>query len=237
MSSTSQFGLPLIAAAQAQKHVTVNEALARLDAVAQLRLQSLSTTVPPLSVADGVAYGVPAGAVNAWDTHAGEVAIFANGGWVFLTPKAGWRAWVVDQLETQVFDGVAWQGGVRVMSPSGAKTVEFITEFDHVLTAGASNSTTGVIGNGQQVIGVSMRVLSAITGAALVDWSLGIAGNPTQFGAALGLTQGTVSAVPLYYPQTFWGSTPLTLTAGGGTFGGGTVRLAIHGLRLEPPGG
>ena len=35
MASTAQLALPLVAPAQAQKHVTVNEALARLDAAAQ----------------------------------------------------------------------------------------------------------------------------------------------------------------------------------------------------------
>ncbi len=33
MTDTTRLGLPLLAPAQAQKHVTVNEALGRLDAV------------------------------------------------------------------------------------------------------------------------------------------------------------------------------------------------------------
>ena len=36
MAKTAQLDLPLVMPAQAQKHVTVNEALARLDAAAQL---------------------------------------------------------------------------------------------------------------------------------------------------------------------------------------------------------
>ena len=55
MSETGQFGLPLIEAAQAQKHVTVNDALWRLDTLAQLRLLSISESVPPVSPADGAA--------------------------------------------------------------------------------------------------------------------------------------------------------------------------------------
>ena len=38
MVETYQFKLPLVQAAQAQKHVSVNEALARLDAAVQLWL-------------------------------------------------------------------------------------------------------------------------------------------------------------------------------------------------------
>ena len=52
--------------AQAQKHVTVNEALARLDAAAQLRVVSFAETTPPPSAVDGAGYAVPAGASGAW---------------------------------------------------------------------------------------------------------------------------------------------------------------------------
>jgi len=47
MAETSQFNLPLLSASQAQKSVTVNEALSILDAVAQLRIVSSTTTTPP----------------------------------------------------------------------------------------------------------------------------------------------------------------------------------------------
>ena len=46
MSDTYQFGLPLVQAAQAQKHVTVNEALTRLDAVAQMRVKADDWEIP-----------------------------------------------------------------------------------------------------------------------------------------------------------------------------------------------
>ena len=41
MQTTPQFNLPLIQSGQAQKHITMNEALTRLDALAQLRLISM----------------------------------------------------------------------------------------------------------------------------------------------------------------------------------------------------
>ena len=120
MVETNQFKLPLIDAAQAQKHVTVNEALARLDTVAQLRLVSITQTVPPVTAADGIAYHVPSGAVNAWDGHVGEVAIFANGGWVFISPKLGWVAWIEDAQVRAMFDGTDWRNHILAMSPGGA---------------------------------------------------------------------------------------------------------------------
>ena len=61
MSNTPRLGLPLLQAAQAQKYVTVNEALVLLDGVGQLSLLSAETTLPPALANDGDCYGVPVG--------------------------------------------------------------------------------------------------------------------------------------------------------------------------------
>ena len=53
MTSTTLLGLPLVQAAQAQKHVTVNEALARLDGLVLLTLQSQSVATPPFVATEG----------------------------------------------------------------------------------------------------------------------------------------------------------------------------------------
>ena len=91
MPDTAKLGLPLVSPAQAQKHVTVNECLMRLDALVQLALVSVGAAVPPASPTEGEAHSVGAGATGAWVGQDGQVAVFANGGWVFLTPQAGWQ--------------------------------------------------------------------------------------------------------------------------------------------------
>ncbi len=53
MTGTTHLDLPLLAAAQAQKHVTLNEALTRLDAVVQLSVRSRSIANPPASAGEG----------------------------------------------------------------------------------------------------------------------------------------------------------------------------------------
>ena len=55
MSETNRLSLPLVQPAQAQKHVTVNEALVRLDGLVNLVLNSVTTTSPPAAVVEGVA--------------------------------------------------------------------------------------------------------------------------------------------------------------------------------------
>ena len=51
--STTNLLLPYLMAAQAQKHVTHNEALRLLDGLVQLSVRSLSEIAPPASPADG----------------------------------------------------------------------------------------------------------------------------------------------------------------------------------------
>lgn len=53
MSETARLGLPLVQGGQAQKHVTVNEAFQRIDALGQMVLASRGVVTPPVSPAPG----------------------------------------------------------------------------------------------------------------------------------------------------------------------------------------
>ncbi|MBF9195219.1 DUF2793 domain-containing protein [Microvirga terrestris] len=109
MSSTPHLALPLIAAAQAQKHVTHNEALAALDALVQLSVKERHRTAPPASPEDGDRYLVGANAAGAFDGHEGHVALFDLGIWRFFAPQPGWRAYVENEDLIVVFDGDQWK--------------------------------------------------------------------------------------------------------------------------------
>ena len=54
--TTTKLLLPYILAAQAQKHVTHNEALRMLDGLVQLSVLDRNLTAPPASPADGDRY-------------------------------------------------------------------------------------------------------------------------------------------------------------------------------------
>lgn len=235
MDETTQLGLPLLQASQAQKHVTVNAALMRLDGLAQLRLQSTAQTTPPSPVVDGECWFVPPGGVNAWNGRAGEIAIGDNGGWVFVTPQVGWRAWIIDSAEDALWDGAAWQPPLLAASPEGAASKMQILEFDHAITAGASNLTATQIPANAMVFAVSARVVSAI-GGTLSDWTFGIEGSESQFGSGLGLGQGSYCTGILGSPTTWYAAAPLKLTAVGGDFASGSVRIAAHFLSFDLPG-
>ena len=89
--------LPYLLAAQAQKHVTVNEALRLLDGLVQLAVLDRHLTAPPGSPADGDRYIVASGATGAWAGWDLNVAYWVDGAWMRLVPRPGWQAWVVDE--------------------------------------------------------------------------------------------------------------------------------------------
>ena len=104
---TFNLELPHILAAQAQKHVTHNEALRRLDGLVQLIVQTESST-PPGSPAEGRCFAVGASPSGAWSGKAGKIALFEDGGWTFMTPRTGWIGWFVDADRQKIWSGSAW---------------------------------------------------------------------------------------------------------------------------------
>lgn len=103
-----RLGLPYILASQAQKHVTHNEALLKLDSLVQLSVASKDLTSPPGAPANGDAYIIPAGATGAWAGQVGKLAVWQENAWAFHDPTEGWTAWVSDLDRMWSFDGTAW---------------------------------------------------------------------------------------------------------------------------------
>ena len=68
--ATTHLLLPYILAAQAQKHVTHNEALRLLDGLVQLSVLDRDLTAPPGSPADGDRYIVASGNARVTDNDA-----------------------------------------------------------------------------------------------------------------------------------------------------------------------
>jgi hypothetical protein len=108
--ATTHLLLPYILAAQAQKHVTHNEALRLLDGLVQLSVLDRDLTAPPGSPADGDRYIVASGATGAWAGWDLNVALWTDGAWLRLPPRTGWRAWVEDEGLLLVYDGSVWVG-------------------------------------------------------------------------------------------------------------------------------
>lgn len=233
MNSSPRLGLLYLDAAQAQKHVTVNEALARLDMACAARIESMSLTVPPQSPVEGDAHIVASGATDAWAGHDGEVAVFLNGGWDFVAPWVGWTLWVAADGTRVMFDGSVWRVISQPFTPSGAGASLRQVEIDHVVGTGATSQTAAFIPDKAIVLGVTGRVIEAIGGASA--WSLGVTGSPDRYGSGIGVALNSFVHGVTGTPIAYYGSSSLLLTAEGGSFTGGKVRLVAHYFELTPP--
>ncbi len=227
MSETSNLKLPLLAAAQAQKHVTMNEALTRVDAALQLSVKSRTLASPPVSI-EGEVYLVAAAGLGIWETRDGALAFSVGGGWDFLTPMSGWKIWVEDEAVWVVFDGTDWIENPVAVSPFGAGLSASVIEFDEILSAeGTGFTTSGLIPASSCVMAVTGRLIDGFDGG-VANWSLGIAGSEDRYGSGLGVVSGAWVRGLTGQPQSYYADTPLTLTASGGDFGSGLIRLSIH---------
>lgn len=230
MAETANLLLPFLAAGQAQKHLTVNDALERLDVLLMLSAKSRTLVAPPAGPEEGERYLVPAGASGAWSGEDGRVAAFLNGGWRFFAPRPGWRCFVEDEGDDAVFVSGVWTGlASHTMATGAIRTIE----FEHAITAGGAQATAGLIPAGSLVFGVTVRVLEVVTG--VTGWSLGVADAPERHGSGLPVASGAVEAAATGAPMAHPSATPLLLTPDGGSFSGGRVRLAIHHLELPAP--
>lgn len=242
MDETPNLHLPYIIAAQAQKHVTHNEALRALDALVQIGVQDRDLTAPPASPADGARYIVGASPSGVWTGKAGQIAAFQDNAWMFYPPRAGWLAFVADEPQLVVWDGAGWTpvsggGGAPAMShilnasPHGATTRFELAEQELTL-AGAYIDSSLLIPARAIVFGVSTRTTQAITGAT--SYNCGIAGETSKYGGSLGIALGSSNA-GVTGPTAFYADTPVRLSANGGAFSGGKVRIAIHYLLCSVP--
>ncbi|WP_299151794.1 DUF2793 domain-containing protein [uncultured Tateyamaria sp.] len=106
---STRLSLPLIQPSQAQKHVTHNSALEILDAVAQLNVLSREANTPPTLTEEGTVFALGAAPQAVWAGHPNEVAIWSNGGWLFVEPREGWVLY--DQADDVICvrKGAVWE--------------------------------------------------------------------------------------------------------------------------------
>lgn len=108
--TSARLDLPYLAAGQLQKHVTLNEALARLDALVQCAVVSRTLAAQPTTSPDGALYILPIGATgSAWGSRAaGDLMRAEMGGWIPVSVPDGVRVWVRDEDQLIVRDGGVW---------------------------------------------------------------------------------------------------------------------------------
>ncbi len=108
MTDTPNLNLPYIMAAQAQKHVTHNEAIRALDVLTQISVNSKILSTPPSNPGNGECYIVGVSATDEWAGNENQLACFQDNGWVFIPPKDGFIAWLKDDAKAVVWQVDDW---------------------------------------------------------------------------------------------------------------------------------
>ena len=109
--ATPRLGLPYMAAGQAQKHLTYNEALSLLDGLVQTVALSRTVADQPADPADGALYILPEDATgDRWASLLpGDLVRFEAGGWSRIPVGDGHLAVVLDESALLVFYEGGWE--------------------------------------------------------------------------------------------------------------------------------
>jgi|FEC22Drversion2_1045045.scaffolds.fasta_scaffold00075_97 hypothetical protein len=159
MADTARLKLPLLAAAQAQKHVTHNEALTALDTLVQLSVLDKDLTSPPASPAEGDGYIVAASASGAWTGWDGRIARYQDGLWRSFLPGEGWRAWVADEARNYVLSAGAWLPLARAGAVGLLFTPGTATSIYRIDTSSGQNPRTALV---QSISGDTITLTTSV---------------------------------------------------------------------------
>ena len=99
--------------------------------------------------------------------------------------------------------------------------------------SGASYTASNIIPAGSLVLGVSVRVTTAITGAT--TFQVGYAGDPDAWGATVAIASGTTTTPANFTitgPIFFATATSVVATANGSNFAGGVLRTTVHYIEI-----
>lgn len=106
---STKLDLPYIQPAQAQKHVTHNEAIELLDMIVQLSVEEFDAETPPVAPVEGQNWSVGPAATGVWSGNDGMIASYRSGGWMFVPPQEGWLGWDQTEKTIRVFSEGTWK--------------------------------------------------------------------------------------------------------------------------------
>jgi hypothetical protein len=143
MSATARLELPLLSPGQAQKELFHNEALQAIDVLVAPAVEEPPRASPPSSPTIGNCYIIAGSASGAWAGKSDQIACFTSGGWRYAQPREGMSTYVRGVSLDAVYRGGSWEiGTVRA---------------------------SGVMIDGQQVVGPRVAAVDAPAGGSTVD--------------------------------------------------------------------
>jgi hypothetical protein len=171
MATTPHLTITLLEQAQAQKEVTVNEALFRIDAVLNSGANDKDLSTPPANPAAGDVYIIPASATGVWAGKTGQVAYFDQI-WRFILPNPGLMLWVTDEAKHYIYYYNRMRRRMRRMET--AATWTYTTGTYRQANNNTANQLNFVIGVSEDVVTATIRASAASTTGTTVISAFGL---------------------------------------------------------------
>lgn len=233
MTITSNLALPYLEAGQAQKHVTHNEALRMLDALVMLTVQDRDLSAPPPAPVDGARYIVKAPGTGIFAGKDAQIAHYADGGWLFYPPMAGWTCFVADESALLAFDGGEWVAATDTIGGAGRELLTAGRTY-YVRTDG-SDSNSGLANNAG---GAFLTIQKAVDAVAALDLSVhdvtiqvenGTYATPVVLKSTVGAGKITIRGDTTTPANVIINTTGATAISGSGYAG----RYRLEGVKLQ----
>jgi hypothetical protein len=123
---TARHALPNLFVGQAQKELTHNEALARIDALLHPVVEERLIAPPAglLDTDDGKCWLVDSPATGLWLGKESQIARWSGGSWRFLMPVEGMSLWYRAGTARLFYIEGDWVDGPAIANPTGGATVD-----------------------------------------------------------------------------------------------------------------
>jgi hypothetical protein len=109
--ATHRLALPLLTPGQAQKELTHNEALTRVDMLVQPVVQAIAPPSVPGAPVPGQCWIVGENPAGAWLGQDGAIACWTEGGWRFVDATDGMQLWCLGDNMPAVRMAGQWRIG------------------------------------------------------------------------------------------------------------------------------
>jgi hypothetical protein len=124
--STARHSLPNLYVGQAQKELTHNEALARIDALLHPAVEA-QIAVPPTGLSesnDGLCWLIASAATGLWEGRSGQIARWSAGSWRYIMPVEGMSLWLSSSEKRLFYIAGAWIEPNPISDPAGGAIID-----------------------------------------------------------------------------------------------------------------
>lgn len=124
--ATARHALPYLFVGQAQKEVTHNEALARIDALLHPVVQD-QISAPPAALGpenDGQCWLIESSASGIWQGMDGQIARWSGGSWRYLSPVNGMVIWLASESKRLFYTEEGWIEPQAIADPNAGTVID-----------------------------------------------------------------------------------------------------------------